>query len=120
MRFMTMVKMRPDVGPPPAALMEAMGKSMEEQFRTGKMVGAGALLPGSTRIRLTGGEVIVSDGPFTEATEVIGGYAITEVESEAEAIAMAREVIQLHQDFWPGWEGETEVHRLADGAPETS
>ena len=120
MRFMTMVKMRPDVGPPPAALMEAMGKSMEEQFRTGKMVGAGALLPGSTRIRLTDGEVIVSDGPFAEATEVIGGYAITEVESEAEAIAMAREVIQIHQDFWPGWEGETEVHRLADGAPETS
>lgn len=120
MRFMTMVKMRPDVGPPPAALVEAMGKDMEELFRTGRMVDAGSLSLGSTRIRVAADQVIVSDGPYAEATEVIGGYAITEVESEAEAIAMAHDLVRIHQDYWPGWQGEVEVHRLHDGAPEAN
>jgi hypothetical protein len=79
------------------------------------MLDAGGLWPAaqSTEIRLAGGDVITTDGPFTDAKEVVGGYSIIEVGSEEEAVANARRVIELHQEFWPGWEGSVEVRRIS-------
>jgi hypothetical protein len=50
----------------------------------------------------------VTDGPFTEAKEVIGGYAVYAVKSKEEALEWARRFMALHQEHWKGWEGEVE------------
>jgi hypothetical protein len=51
--------------------------------------------------------------PFVEAKEVIGGYAIFELRDKAEAVAMAKEFMQLHLDHMPGWEGTCELRAFA-------
>jgi hypothetical protein len=122
MRYMSMVKMAEDVGPPPAALVEAMGTAMQEAFADGSMIDAGGLHPTaqSTELRLRAGRITTSDGPYAEAKEVVGGYAIIEARSEEEALEGARRVLEIHKEFWPGWEGSVEVRRIAepdDGPP---
>ena len=61
--------------PPPAALMEAMGKFVEKSMKEGSLVDTGGLLPSKDgfKIRLEKGKITVKDGPFTESKEVIGG-----------------------------------------------
>jgi len=114
MRFMTMVKGKEDQGPPPPALMEAMGRLVEEAIKGGSMVEMGGLAPSAmgVRVRLSGGKVSVIDGPYAEAKEVVGGFAILELESREEAIEAAKNFIELHRKHWPGWEGESEVRQI--------
>jgi len=116
MRFMVMIKASEQVGPPPAELMDAMNKRMSELMGSGVMVDAGGLMPSQAgaRVRLSGGRVAMIDGPFTEAKELVGGYSIIQVSSRQEAIDLTTEVIQIHKDHWPGWEGEAELRRLGD------
>lgn len=114
MRFMMLVKHPENQGPPPKALMDAIGKLGEEAAKSGKMLGSGGLAPTaqSVRVRVSGGQVRVIDGPFTEAKEVIGGYAQFELKSKEEAIESAVQFMELHRKHWPEWEGETEVRQL--------
>jgi hypothetical protein len=56
----------------------------------------------------------VSDGPFTEAKEVVGGYALVEVKSKEEARQVARQFMEIHLAHWPEFEGECEVRPLED------
>jgi hypothetical protein len=100
--------------PPPPALMEAMGKFMEKSFEDGTLVDTGGLLPSKdgARLRLAGGKILVTDGPFVESKEVIGGWAILKAESKAEAIRLATEFMELHRTHWPGFEGECEVRPI--------
>jgi hypothetical protein len=56
--------------------------------------------------------VTVTDGPFTEAKEIVGGYAQFELKSKQEAIEGAVRFMELHKKHWPGWEGETEVRQM--------
>jgi hypothetical protein len=56
--------------------------------------------------------VTVTDGPFTEAKEVVGGYAQFELASKQEAIEGAVRFMELHKKHWPGWEGETEIRQM--------
>jgi hypothetical protein len=56
--------------------------------------------------------VTVTDGPFTEAKEVVGGYAQFELKSKKEAVDAAVRFMELHKQHWPGWEGETEVRQM--------
>lgn len=116
MQFMTMLRMREDVGTPPAEFYQAMGIYLAETSATGKLVTTGGLLPSATgaEIRATGGDIIVTHGPFAEATELVGGYAVFRVESRDEAIEMARSFVQLHVDRWPGWEGVSEVRQIME------
>ncbi len=115
MRYMVFVKMKDDVGEPPAALVEAMGSEMSEAFANGSMIDAGGLYgaDGSAEIRLSGGTITTTDGPFAEAKEVVGGYSIIEARSHEEAVAGARRVLELHQEHCPSWEGSVEVRRIA-------
>ena len=102
--------------PPPAALMEAMGKFVEKSLKDGTLVDTGGLLPSKdgVRVRLAGGKITVTDGPFTEAKEVIGGWAILELPTTADAIRVATEFMELHRVHWPGFEGESEVRPMFD------
>jgi hypothetical protein len=69
------------------------------------------------RVRLSKGAISVVDGPFTEAKEVVGGFAVFDVPTRADAVEWSRRFMDLHRRHWPGWEGETEVRQLMDGPP---
>jgi hypothetical protein len=117
MRYLMFVKMAPDAGQAPPALFEAMGKEIETMFADGTMLDAGGLGgPDQTiELRLAGGEITNVDGPYAEAKEVVGGYSMVEVRSEAEAVENARRVLELHKQHWPGWEGAVEIHPVFRG-----
>jgi len=114
MRFMMIVKHSEKQGPPPQGLMDAIAKAGEEATKAGTMLGTGGLGPTAlgARVRLSGGQITVIDGPFTEAKEVVGGYAQFELKSKQEAIEGAVRFMELHKKHWPGWEGETEVRQM--------
>ena len=114
MRYMVFVKMREDVGEAPEALGAAVRAEMGELFAAGSMVDAGGLAatPESTQIELRRGEVIVTNGPWAEAKEVAGGYAILEARSHEEAVEGARRLVEVHKEHWPGWEGAVEVRPI--------
>ena len=80
-------------GPPPTPeLMEEMGKFMEEAIKAGALVATGAMAPSATgtRVSLSSGEFRVTDGPFTEAKELIGGWALIDARDPDEAIEWAK------------------------------
>jgi hypothetical protein len=114
MRFMFIVKSSHQ-GPPSEALLAEMHKLADREIKAGRMLDNGGLMPLAmgAQIRVAGGQLSVVDGPFVETKEVIGGYAIFELPGKAEALASAREFMQLHQDFMPGWEGVCEMREFA-------
>jgi hypothetical protein len=114
MRFMMLVKSAENLGPPPKALMDAIGKLAEDAVKAGAMLDSGGLIPTatSTRVRLSRGQVTAIDGPFAESKEVVGGFAVFEFKSKKEAIESAVRFMELHKQHWPGWEGETEVRQI--------
>ena len=114
MRFMMMVKSAENSGLPPKELMDAIAKISEEATKAGTMVEGGGLAPTAlgARVRLSRGQLTVIDGPFTEAKEVVGGYAVFELKSKEEAVESTLRFMELHREHWPGWEGETEVRQM--------
>lgn len=114
MRFLAMVKGPEISDPPPKALEDAMGALIQEGAASGALAETGGLAgtADGVRIRSTGGKLKVSDGPFTEAKEVIGGYAILEVASKQEAVAWTTRFMRLHADHWPDYEFETELREM--------
>ncbi len=118
MKYLMMVKANEKYrgeGPPPA-LLEAMGGFVQQSFQSGKLVDTGGLKPTSaaTRFRIEKGKLAVTDGPFTEAKEVVGGWAIVKVNSREEALEIAREFMELHRKHWPGWEGASEMYEMEE------
>jgi hypothetical protein len=101
---------------PPAALMEAMRKFVAKSLKDGTLVDTGGLLPSKdgARVRLAGGKITVTDGPFTESKEIIGGWAIIKADSKEQAIRIAREFMELHHEHWPEFEGESELRPMFD------
>jgi len=114
MRFMMLVKHAEKSGPPPKEFMDAMAILHEEAVKAGTIRGNGGLASTaqSTRVRLSSGQINVIDGPFSEAKEVVGGYAEFELKSKEEAIEGAVRFMELHRKHWPGWEGETEIRQI--------
>lgn len=106
--------------PPPQPLIDEMNVLMARWSEAGVMVAAEGLRPTSegARLRLGGGKLDVSDGPFTEAKEVIGGFFILKTATKAEAIALTREFLALHERvLGPDFVIECELRAL-EGAPE--
>lgn len=116
MRFLLMVKMEESMpaGPPPPSLFAAIGELGEQATKAGTLLDQGGLMPSaaSSLVRVAGGKVTVIDGPFTEAKEVIGGYAMYDLRSKEEAIEAARRFMQVHADHWPGVEAAVEVRQV--------
>lgn len=119
MRFLSIVKSGENQGPPPQALLDAMDKFVQESLADGSLVETGGLggSASGARIRLSRGKLTVTDGPFTEAKEVVGGYAVLEAASKREALEAAQRFMRLHQEHWPEWEGECELRELVFLAP---
>lgn len=118
MRFMMMVRHAEPSGPPPKELMDAIAILTEEAVKNGSLRGNGGLAPmaQTTRVRLSGGQIKVTDGPFAETKEMVGGFAEFELKSKEEAVNSAVHFMELHKKYWPEWEGETEVRQIL--APE--
>jgi len=101
--------------PPDPRLMTAIQKLSEEATKAGVLVGTGGLAPSSmgAKVRLSGGKVTITDGPFAEAREVVGGFAIIEVGSMEEAIVFSKRFWQVHADILgPSYEGGGEIRQL--------
>ena len=85
--------------PPPAELQDAMGGLMGEWAKEGIMVTAAGLSAPSkgARVRLNAGNIVVSDGPFAETKEVVGGYFVLNLPDKAAAIAQTKRFVELHR-----------------------
>ena len=113
MRFLSMIRVDETTGQVPSEqLMADMGKLIEELTSSGQLVSTAGLRPTAEGVRVRlhrGGKLSVTDGPFTETKEVIGGYAILEAQSLAEAVEVTRRFLKVHGT---DWDVECEVRQL--------
>lgn len=102
--------------PIPQGLLEAMGEFVAEGFKSGVLKDTAGLKSTAEgfRVRSSGGKLKVTDGPFAEAKEIVGGYALIEVKSKEEARDVARQFMELHRVHWPSFDGECEARPLED------
>jgi hypothetical protein len=118
MKFLMLIKHSESYrgGPIPQALMDAMGEFVTESMRSGVLKDTAGLKPTAEgfRVRSSKSRLTVTDGPFTEAREVVGGYGLLEVASKEQAMKVARQFMELHRVHWPVFEGECEVRPLED------
>lgn len=118
MRFLMFIKHAEHSHPvsPPKPLMNAMETFVSEGFKAGWLKETGGLksMSESLRIRSSGGALTLTDGPFAETKEIVGGYAIVDVKSKAEAHDIARRFMELHRIHWPEFECESEVRGIQE------
>ncbi len=114
MRFVSIYRPKnPAAGPTPK-MMEEMGKFMAEAVAKGVLLateGFGPSTGNDFKVRLTSGDVRVTDGPFSEAKEVIGGFALMSCKSREELLEWTRRFLEIAGD------GECEIHQLSDQSP---
>jgi hypothetical protein len=110
MRFLTIYRSPETDAPPTPENMAAMGKLIEEMARAGVLLAAEGCMPSASgaRVRVSDGKIAVTDGPFAESKEVVGGFALLQVRSKAEAIEWTRRFLAVAGD------GESEVRELYD------
>ena len=110
MRYLTIFKGVERDTPPTEAEMTAMGEFIQQAATAGWLVTTEGCQPTAqgARVRLNDGTMTVTDGPFTEAKEVVGGFAIIRASSKAEAIALSRSFLAVAGD------GECEIRELYD------
>ncbi|MEE1803940.1 YciI family protein [Streptomyces sp. NPDC101062] len=115
-RYLSLVRIdeatAPAGGPSPE-LQQRMGALLEEITKAGVMLDTAGLTPTSdgVRVRHHGGTTTVTDGPFTEAKEVIGGYALMQAKDKAEAVEWARRFVEVHEDEY---DVTCEVRQIAE------
>jgi hypothetical protein len=116
MRYLCFVKMDESQANPPKAIMDAMEAHIGEAAANGIFLDGGGLYGKADAIefRVRAGSLTVTDGPYAEAKEVIGGWAIIKVDSEEEARAEGRTMVDLHLTHWPEWEGAIELRRISE------
>jgi hypothetical protein len=111
MRFLSIYKpSKPEGAPPSQGEMAEMGKLIQEGFREGWLLSTEGCLPSAkgARVRLSDGKVQVTDGPFAEAKEVVGGFAMLRANSKADAIELTRRFLKIAGD------GECEIRQVYD------
>src|SRR5919197_626282 len=101
MRFLCIYKPSKKEGTPPTQQeMAAIGKLIEDMTKSGVLVATEGCLPSAlgARVRFAGGKFSVTDGPFTEAKEIIGGFAVIDVKSKQEAIEHTKTFLKIAGD----------------------
>ena len=108
MKFLSIYKARERSTPPTQEEMVRMGKLVEEGMKAGWLLGTEGCLPSAlgARVRRDGGKINVTDGPFTESKEVVGGFAILKADSKEQAIQLAKDFLQVVG------EGECEIRQI--------
>lgn len=118
MRFMMMMKADDQFeagAAPNPELDAAIGEYTEKMMKAGVVLQVGGLAPSSqsARVYASGGELKVIDGPFAETKELIGGFAICQADSLAEAIQQAKDFMKLHTTILgTSYEGQCEIRPL--------
>lgn len=108
MRFLSIYKSKERNLPPSQEEMASMGKLVEEGMKAGWLLGTEGCLPSAlgARVRRAGSDITVTDGPFTESKEIVGGFALLQANSKEEAIELARNFLRHVGD------GECEIRQL--------
>ena len=117
MRFLCLYKSgKPEGAPPTQEEMDRMGKLIEEAMKAGWLLETEGCLPSAlgARVRLSGGNFNVTDGPFTETKELIGGFAIIQAATKQEAIEHTKYFLQVAGG------GETEIRQLYEAPASAS
>ena len=118
MRYLMMIKSDESkpAGPPPPDLLAAIADLGQQAAKDGTLLDQAGLLPSSAGalIRVSGGKIQVSDGPFTEAKELVGGYALFQLRSYEDAVEAGRAFMAAHARHWPGFEGVCEIRAVAE------
>ncbi len=111
MKFLSMFKSVERSTPPSQEEMTRMGKMVEEGMKAGWLLATEGCLPSAlgARVRSTNGKLSVTDGPFTESKELVGGFAILRANSKQEAIQLAKDFLQVVGD------GECELRQIYEG-----
>jgi len=119
LRFLSIIRAAEQQGVPPQSLIDAIDRHVRESLKDGTLVTTGGLAPiaAAARVRIVGKRITVTDGPFAESKEVVGGYAVIAAATREEAIRSTTAFMQLHIDHWPGWQGECELRELMFLAP---
>lgn len=115
MRYMFLVSGVETGAAPPQRMIDEIEKLSEREMAAGRLIARGGLMPtamGGARVESRRGKLKLTDGPFAETKEVIGGFAIFEFATREEAIASAQEFMELHREHWPEWEGVCEMRPM--------
>ncbi len=115
MKFLSLYKSQERGVPPTQGEMNKMGKLIEEGMKAGWLVATEGCLPSAlgARVRRSDGKLSLTDGPFTEAKEVVGGFAILRANSKQEAIQLAKDFLQVVG------EGECELRQIYEAGQDT-
>jgi len=116
MRFLSIYKTRETNTPPTPEHMTAMGKLIDEMTRAGSLLGTEGCLPSAkgARVRIAQGKFSVTDGPFVETKELVGGFALLQAKSKEDAIELAKTFLKVVG------EGECEIRQLYEVPAEAS
>ena len=110
MKFISIFTQQPTNRPPTQAEMDAMGKLIQDAMKEGWLVATEGVSFSGIGLRIHkpvgGGDVTITDGPFTEAKEVLGGYAIIKAGSRAELVELTKRFLNV------AGQGTCEIHQL--------
>jgi len=111
MKYLSIYKNVERNTPPTQEEMAVMGKLVEDAMKSGKLLATEGCLPTAlgARVRISNGNFAVTDGPFTESKEVVGGFAIFKADSKEDAIQFAKEFLQV------AGQGECELRQIFEG-----
>jgi hypothetical protein len=100
MRFLSIFKTTEKGAPTSQEEIDRMGKLIEEGTKAGWLLGTEGCLPGAlgARVRRRGSRITVTDGPFTECKEIVGGFALLEAKSKEEAVELTRRFLSVAGD----------------------
>lgn len=115
MKFLSIYKTAERGIPPSQEEMARMGKLVEDGMKAGFLLATEGCLPSAlgARVRISGGKLTVTDGPFTEAKEVVGGFALLRANSKEEAIELVKNFLQVAGD------GECELRQIFEAGQNT-
>ncbi|MFL6024827.1 MAG: YciI family protein [Marmoricola sp.] len=121
-RFMGFVRMDDNQGMPPQALFDAMDTYIGEQAQLGHFLDGGGLFGPEDTVNFVvrKGETTRVDGPYAEAKEVVGGWALLQYDTVEEAIAGQAEFAELHAKYWPECSMVATLRQVSDEAPEAA
>ncbi len=114
MRFLCLFKSdKPEGTPPSEGEITQMGKFIQESVKSGTLLATEGCLPSAlgARIRKTNGSFKVTDGPFTESKEIVGGFALIHTKSKDEAVEFTKTFMKI------GGDGEVELRQVYDTSP---
>jgi hypothetical protein len=108
MKYLSIFKTVERNTPPSQEEMATMGKLIEEGMKAGWLLATEGCLPSAlgARVRMNNGKMSVTDGPFAEAKEVVGGFAILQAKSKEEVIQLAKDFLKVAGD------GECELRQI--------